>query len=286
MTNGSFTLLTSPYTVQVRGAPASLFQQLQQFYPATILVKDSAQFIDFVVDFDKNGRFWSKEHDFRIAGQHFRYADPSIAVPIFEWGFNWLVTTFSNRYLTFHAAVLAKNNRAVILPAPPGSGKSTMCALMMLHGWRLLSDEHCFVDRTTGLIVPFVRPISLKNNSIEVIQLYDAGLTRQHVFDDTLKGRMAYVAPSAESWQGARECAKAAAIIFPQYASDVENLETSPIPQAELFMAMLENSFNFSVFGEQAFHLLTDIISDVKACRLRYSDNEAMLDWVEQWVSS
>lgn len=286
MTNGTFTLLTAPYTVQVRGAPASLFQQLQQFYPSTILGKEPSQFIDFIVDFDKNGRFWSKEHDFRIAGQHFRYADPSIAVPIFEWGFNWLVTTFSNRYLTFHAAVLAKNNRAVILPAPPGSGKSTMCALMMLHGWRLLSDEHCFIDRTTGQIVPFVRPISLKNNSIEVIQQYDSGLTSEHVFNDTLKGRMAYIAPTPESWHAANIYARAAAIIFPQYASDVEMLEVSPIPQAELFMAMLENSFNFSVFGEQAFHLLTDIISDVKACRLRYSNNEAMLDWVEQWVTS
>lgn len=284
MTN-DFTLHTSPFTVQVRGAPNSLFQQLSHFYPAEILTRSSEQFIDFVVDFDKNGRFWSNEHDFRIAGQHFRYASPSIAVPIFEWGFNWLVTSFSNRFLTFHAAVLAKNDRAVILPAPPGSGKSTMCALMMLHGWRLLSDEHCFVDRTNGHIVPFVRPISLKNNSIEVIQRYYGGLNSQHVFNDTLKGRMAYVAPSAESWRQSAQTAAATAIVFPQYAKDVETIAVSEVPQAELFMAMLENSFNFSVFGEQAFHLLADLVSDVKACRLRYSNNEAMLEWVEQWAN-
>lgn len=276
--------MTSPYRVTVRGAPPSLKQQLAAFYPASYLAQDTDQFVDFVVDFDKNGRFWSNEHDFRIAGQHFRYAHPSIAVPIFEWGFNWLVTSFSNRYLTFHAAVLAKGERAVILPAPPGSGKSTMCALMMLHGWRLLSDEHCFIDRTSGAIVPFVRPISLKNNSIEVIQRYYPQLTAAHIFNDTLKGRMAYIAPSELSWLEANRTATAVAIVFPKYSADVKNLEIDSVPQSELFMELLENSFNFSVFGEQAFHLLSDLVSRVKACRLKYSDNQAMLSWIEQWA--
>jgi HprK-related kinase A len=284
MTNSAFTVLTSPYKVTVRGAPASLHRQLALLYPASIIAQDTDQFVDFVVDFDKNGRFWSSEHDFRIAGQHFRYAHPSIAVPIFEWGFNWLVTSFSNRYLTFHAAVLAKGDHAVILPAPPGSGKSTMCALMMLHGWRLLSDEHCFIDRTSGAIVPFVRPISLKNNSIEVIQRYYPQLTSEHVFDDTLKGRMAYLAPSELSWLEAKRTATAVAIVFPKYSAGVEGLDIEAVPQAELFMALLENSFNFSVFGEQAFHLLSDLVGQVKACRLKYSDNQAMLAWIDQWA--
>lgn len=285
MANSQFTLLTSPYNIQVRGAPSSLRSQLAQFYPKDMLVDDSDRFVDFIVDFDKNGRFWSKEHDFRMAGQHFRYAKPAIALPIFEWGFNWLVTSFSNRYLTFHAAVLAKGDRAVILPAPPGSGKSTMCALMMLHGWRLLSDEHCFIDRVNGDLVPFVRPISLKNNSIDVISRYQSVQSTNLVFDDTLKGRMAYVAPSPESWRDVSRPAKPIAVIFPQFIANEPNVTVEPMQQSELFVAMIENSFNFSVFGEEAFHLLTDLVSKVQACRLRYSHNEAMLSWLESWVN-
>jgi predicted ATPase len=38
----------------------------------------------------------------------------------------------------------------VILPAPPGSGKSTLCAALVTRGWRLLSDELTWCAWTTA----------------------------------------------------------------------------------------------------------------------------------------
>lgn len=287
MRKTSFVLNTFPYNVCVRGAPPSLYRQLTHLYPSSLLLSDASDvFTDFVVDFDKNGRFWSNEYDFRLSGNHFRYATEAIAVPIFEWGFNWLATSFSTRYLSFHAAVVEKNGVAVVLPAPPGSGKSTMCALMMLHGWRLLSDEHCYIDRTSGLIVPFVRPVSLKNNSIDVIGRYDASFASQASFDDTLKGRMKYLAPTPVSWSQATTPAKAGFVIFPRYVATRTQLEITTLPEAELFMAMLQNSFNFTVFGEEAFDLLADFTGSVQAYTLEYSDNSQMLAWVETLVNA
>src|SRR6476620_235312 len=49
---------------------------------------------------------------------------PDQAFPVFEWGFNWCVSNTAHYYLIIHAAVVEKNGRAAILPAPPGSGKS------------------------------------------------------------------------------------------------------------------------------------------------------------------
>jgi hypothetical protein len=34
-----------------------------------------------------------------------------------------------------------ETGRAALLPAPPESGKSTLCAALVAHGWRLCSDE-------------------------------------------------------------------------------------------------------------------------------------------------
>ena len=58
----------------------------------------------------------------------------------------------------------------MLLPAPPGAGKSTLCAGLVHRGWRLLSDELALVDMETGLVRGMARPVNLKNKSIEVIR--------------------------------------------------------------------------------------------------------------------
>ena len=83
--------------------------------------------------------------------------------------------TQAHHYLILHAAVVEKNGLAAILPAPPGSGKSTLTAGLVLSGWRLLSDELTLIERKTGLIQPLPRPMSLKNQSIEVIRQFQPG---------------------------------------------------------------------------------------------------------------
>ena len=61
---------------------------------------------------------------------------------------------------------------ALLLPAPPGSGKSTLCAGLAYRGWRLLSDELALLVPDTGQVVPLVRPVGLKNKSIDVIRRF------------------------------------------------------------------------------------------------------------------
>ncbi len=89
-----------------------------------------------------------------------------------EWGLNWCVSAHCHQYLIFHAAVIEKSGRALILPAPPGSGKSTLCAGLVNRGWRLLSDELTLIDIASCGVVPLPRPVSLKNASIDVIRAY------------------------------------------------------------------------------------------------------------------
>ncbi|NJN00399.1 MAG: hypothetical protein HC793_01690 [Aquincola sp.] len=63
------------------------------------------------------------------------------ALPLVEWGANWLIGQRMNHVLLLHAAALVKDGCALLMPAVPGSGKSTLAAALSLRGWRLLSDE-------------------------------------------------------------------------------------------------------------------------------------------------
>ena len=105
----------------------------------------------------------------REHARHFNPLPAEQAFPLLEWGLNWCVATQCHQYLILHAAVLERGGRALIMPAPPGSGKSTLCAALVARGWRLFSDELALIEIGGGQIVPLPRPISLKNESIDRI---------------------------------------------------------------------------------------------------------------------
>jgi hypothetical protein len=44
--------------------------------------------------------------------------------PMFEWGLNWCIASHAHSFLVIHATVVERGGRAMVLPAPPGSGKA------------------------------------------------------------------------------------------------------------------------------------------------------------------
>jgi len=198
-----------------------------------------------------------------------------------EWGLNWCVTTYLHTWLTVHSAVLERQGRALILPAPPGSGKSTLCASLLLNGWRLLSDEMTLLDPGTGLVTPFPRPVSLKNQSIDIIRHRDNTVVIGPVAFDTLKGNVAHMRAPLDSLHRANEKALPAWVIFPQYVADAP-ARLTPRGKATSFMQLAENSFNQSAHGRRGFNALTRLIDQCDCYDFSYGHlDEAMAIFAE-----
>lgn len=278
----TFTLDLTPFKFLVHTSLPVLAHRLRDLYPDTVLQPANSQLVyDFEINFKR--RFWQPGGSlaFRLGQQHFRFADPIQVVPVFEWGLNWCVATYQSRYLCIHAAVLEKNGQAVILPAPPGSGKSTLCAMMMLNGWRLLSDEHCMIDPNTGDIIPCVRPISLKNQSLHVLsKLYPQHKLMQKT-ENTAKGTMAYLQPTEQSWQQRTINAKPRLVVFPKFNANANGISGHVFPESALFMQLALNCFNYSVMGEVGFKTLSALVSTVEGFTLEYSDGGMALEQIE-----
>ncbi len=278
----SFALELAPFKFLINTSSDYLYQQLSDLYHPDILKSVAGDSIyDFSVSY--KSRLWQPGGSmaFRLGNQHFRYADREQAVPMFEWGLNWCVATYQSRYLCIHAAVLEKNGAAVILPAPPGSGKSTLCAMMMLQGWRLLSDEHCMVDPLSGDIVPCVRPLSLKNNSLAVIgRLFPDSKLYQKT-EKTHKGTMAYLQPTVGSWLHREVAARPRLVIFPKFNSAAQGLSGYALTQSHLFMQLAVNSFNYSVMGQTGFDTLCRLSSAVEGYCFEYNDGQLAIDEIE-----
>jgi HprK-related kinase A len=235
---------------------------------------ESPGFADFYVNMGHSGglrRFLGRQVRFDHDGHApFKPLPIDQAYPMFEWAMNWCVSSRAHDYLIIHAAVVERNGCAAILPAPPGSGKSTLCAGLVSRGWRLLSDELTLVRLGDARIVPLPRPISLKNASIDVIRAYAPDAVFSRSVQDTNKGTVAHVKAPAASVARALETARAAWIIFPQYEAGAAP-ELEPIAQGRAFMQVAENAFNYSLLAGPGFEALGRLIEGSASYHFRYS---------------
>ena len=194
------------------------------------------------------------------------------AFPMLEWGLNWCVTSHFHRFLIVHAGVVARDDRALILPAPPGSGKSTLCAALMLRGWRLLSDELALIDPVDKSICPIPRPVSLKNESIAIVQQWSADAVTSSAVHDTIKGTVAHLRPTKASVASSNP-ARPAFLVFPKYRAG-SRAQMIAISKADAFMRLVDNAFNYDTHGRRGFDTLADLI-EASAC---YEFSYASLD--------
>ena len=207
----------------------------------------------------------------------------SHSYPFLEWSMNWVTTAYMSNALLIHAAVLEKNGKAIIFPAPPGSGKSTITAYLMLQGWRLLSDEMTIIDLTTNKAIPSVRPVCLKNDSIDIVAGWKniTHLTAKH--KDTHKGTISHLRPTDISFANKNKHCDIVSVIFPKYTAG-EVLQIEPIEKAHVLIKLIDNSFNFTTLGEPAFSCLKHVVNSAISYNIYHNDLSELKDFLDSEI--
>jgi HprK-related kinase A len=201
----------------------------------------------------------------------------SQAFALFEWGMNWCVAKHANQYMSVHAAVVEKNGYAVIMAAPPGIGKSTLCAGLVANGWRLLSDELALISPEDVSLTPIPRPLSLKNDSIGIIRNFAPEMTIGPVARDTAKGIVAHMKAPEDSIARANEPAAPGWVVCPKYEQDAPaRLERRS--KARTFMYLVKNSFNYNVHGLRGYRTVASLIDRCDCYDFTYSRLEEAVE--------
>jgi HprK-related kinase A len=193
------------------------------------------------------------------------------AFPLFEWGLNYCIAMQAHQYLMLHSAVLERHGRVLLLPAPPGSGKSTLCAALAYRGWRLLSDEFGLLRPDSGLIDPIPRPIPLKNRSIEVFKAFEPDAIVGPLYPGTRKGDIAHVHPGEEALRRWNEAARPAWIVFPQYDPGATT-RLHDFAKGRAFLKLSGNAFNYPLQGKRGFHAVERMIRECSTWYLPFRD--------------
>lgn len=270
-----------PFTVRIQTdwpRLGSLLHRLYHFYP---LADDDNRWTDFHVGIYRAlglRRWWRPQICFRLDGQApFAPYARDHALPALEWGLNWCIATRSHHLLMLHAAVVERRGFAMLLPAWPGHGKSTLCTALIHSGWRLLSDEFGLINPADGLLQPLPRLIPLKNESIGVIKRFAPVAELGPSFRNTRKGTVAHVRPPEDSIQRGFENAEPRWLVFPQWLAG-SPLELRKIARSEAFLLVATNAFNYEILGAEAFHLTNALVKKCDCYSLVYSDlTEAMI---------
>jgi HprK-related kinase A len=197
----------------------------------------------------------------------------------FEMAMNWQTALGSTRFLTLHAASIARGKESVILTGASGSGKSTLAAGLGWQGWRFMSDEFVLLSPETGDIHPYPRPTSLKNESVSVMKSIAPQENFSPVFTETHKGTICYLRPAQTAIDHMQDTATPRAIVFPQYTQDEKPGLTFMEPE-EAFVRLVAGSANYDRLGEAGFATLVRLVQHCPAAVMAYgnfAEADAML---------
>jgi hypothetical protein len=87
--------------------------------------------------------------------------DLDVAVEVLDAQLRGFIALRAPDYIFVHAGVVAVEKRAILLPGPTFSGKTTLVAEFLRAGATYYSDEFAVIDRE-GLVHPYPKPLSIR----------------------------------------------------------------------------------------------------------------------------
>jgi len=283
--SGAFRLQIGRFSLKVSSDLPTFAQALRALYGAyPVSLTGGAYHYDIGINPPSFlRRHFRRNVNFSLAGDRpFQPMAAEHAHAMFEWGLNWTIGSYEHDYLILHSAVVERKGFGVLISATSGSGKSTLAAELALRDWRLLSDELALIDSDIEL-VPCARPVSLKNQSIDVIRQRHPGVELGPLAHDTHKGTIAHLPAPRSSVLSSRETVAPCLIVFPRWSAD-SALRLEPVGSGKAAMRLIDQSFNYSLLGREGFERLTRLVDTTEAWCLDYASLDDACDALERLV--
>jgi hypothetical protein len=200
---------------------------------------------------------------------------PGDAVGWLVWDVNRAAADASGQHLLFHAGAVqlthidGPDGRGVLLPGPSGSGKSTLSAGLVRAGFGYLTDELVALDLTSGQLLPYPKPITVKPGSFAA--LWDVS---------TLDGRGGGDGSADQEWHlavgdrafghGGEPCVPGF-VLVPRYEPGAPT-RLERLSETSAFLELALNAVNFTDHGDAGTEALGALVSSCECAVITMSD--------------
>lgn len=180
--------------------------------------------------------------------------------------------------MTVHASAITNGKETILISAGPGSGKTTMAAMLQNKGYRLVSDDFVPIDKYSFRAWPFPIAMSVKQGSVNLLSSIYPDLEQKPINYITSEKSVRYIFPE-KSHTIIQEASPVKAFIFIEYNSSID-FEWKKLHQVSAVKKLLDQSWISPSKGTA--QILLDQLSHWSFYQLTYSSNQKALNTLEK----
>ena len=175
--------------------------------------------------------------------------------------------------MTVHASAITDGKKSILIPAEPGSGKTTMAALLQDRGFKLVSDDFVPIDRNS-FAYPFPIAMSVKQGAVSLLATIYPDLEEKPLNYINPQKIVRYLSPENDHDFYKRPL-PVKEFVFIKYDPSVE-FEWIRLDPITGIKKLLDQSWVSPKIGTA--EILFEYLANWSFCQLTYSNNEKALE--------
>jgi hypothetical protein len=178
--------------------------------------------------------------------------------------------------MTVHASAITNGRKTLLFSAPPGSGKTTIAAMLQAKGYQLISDDFVPVERNSLNAYPFPIAMSVKEGSLNLLTSLFPSLDKKPLNYITSEKSVRYL-PFENKMKNLVH--PVVGFIFVKYDNTV-NFSWEKLDTVSAVKLLLEQTWIAPIPGNAEIFL--DQVLQKSFFQLTYSNNQMALDAITQ----
>ena len=176
--------------------------------------------------------------------------------------------------MTVHASAITNGQKTILISASPGSGKTTIAAMLHKNGYQLVSDDFVPIDRYSFRAWPFPLAMSVKQGSVNLLSSIYSELEQKPVNRLSDEKSVRYLFPQNPS-PFSTTGFPVKEFIFIQYNPTVD-FEWEQMDQEKAIKLLFDQSWISTSDGIAG--ILLNQLSQWSFYKLTYSNNQKALE--------